>query len=949
MTSSPRAEESEVFEKSRTPALVSPRPVHVPEPSTIPVLANQIDPVFNDTSTYLEHNQPSQNMTAAINPERGGHIPDETSSSSTYGETNNNIGNEIGSKGEHADGDGDVVDDYAMSLDFDDDETLENGDSLTKPNEMTTIDALPLPSPDETENIESTPLYSVAEVLPGNLPAPKTESHPNPTQSTYNLNDSVGSSSSIGESAGIADIPLASTEPRDDHQTQSNEATSTDVANGGVNFQALLDNLSPSTATAPSADGLTAATTGSPAVSVSMPKSEQAKSPMTGLPSHANLPPRPPPQEKPTSHLGFAPQDDIRSYHPHIPTPVGASNYSTQQPSSFRPSHGLPTPVVAAGAPGTASQPASGLPPPPVATFQQAPSSAVPQQASPLAASVRQREKLDRSVARSATSVDDDDEEDQAPWGSEIQKIYDQFLHDERTYVTEGQWDRFPPNSRLFIGNLPTEKVTKRDLFHIFHKHGKLAQVSIKQAYGFVQFLDSDSCYRALQHEQGQNVRGRKMHLEISKPQKNTRNAAGDAAGSRPGPIRRSRSPDYSRGGVSPMNGSRARFGGDRNDRGYERSGGLARDRGDLRDGKRVRDDYRPQRDGSPYSPRERDSYRGGRDRDDRYDGNRRRSRSPPYGHGGGYRGRSPRNHEHEEDSELSLPRRSPKDVPDVEFIQMDDLDRNFVSFVERAFRDRGIQTHVMFLGPRVSLAAAIRRHILEGVQAVVRLSRRSQSSAKVPLQVFDRRGGADNVRFDEYDDLDPNIAAELVLRAKQTHGAPSQNQFTAPSQGLQGPQYGQPYPAPQQQPNPHAAATAPNLANLITSLDGPTLQKLLGTLQQQQQPPPPPHAAQQPQHQNHAQQQHPPAGLSADLASLLGGVSRPTPQQQAQSYQQPQPAPNPFSSLASNPAFTGNPALESLLRQQQGSAPHPPHNAQQAQPAQQVQNIMEQLAKWKQ
>ncbi len=61
------------------------------------------------------------------------------------------------------------------------------------------------------------------------------------------------------------------------------------------------------------------------------------------------------------------------------------------------------------------------------------------------------------------------------------------------------------------VGNLPTEKVTKRDLFHIFHKHGKLAQVSIKQAYGFVQFLDSGACYRALQDEQGQSVRGRKM------------------------------------------------------------------------------------------------------------------------------------------------------------------------------------------------------------------------------------------------------------------------------------------------------------------------------------------------------------------------------------------------------------------------------------------------------
>ena len=63
----------------------------------------------------------------------------------------------------------------------------------------------------------------------------------------------------------------------------------------------------------------------------------------------------------------------------------------------------------------------------------------------------------------------------------------------------------------MLTGNLPTEKVTKRDLFYIFHKYGKLAQVSIKQAYGFIQFHDSAACYRALDLEQGQEVRGRKM------------------------------------------------------------------------------------------------------------------------------------------------------------------------------------------------------------------------------------------------------------------------------------------------------------------------------------------------------------------------------------------------------------------------------------------------------
>src|SRR5271168_4085685 len=42
--------EARRYRKSQTPE--SPRPLHIPEPSNIPVLQNQMDPVFNDTTTY---------------------------------------------------------------------------------------------------------------------------------------------------------------------------------------------------------------------------------------------------------------------------------------------------------------------------------------------------------------------------------------------------------------------------------------------------------------------------------------------------------------------------------------------------------------------------------------------------------------------------------------------------------------------------------------------------------------------------------------------------------------------------------------------------------------------------------------------------------------------------------------------------------------------------------
>jgi len=96
-------------------------------------------------------------------------------------------------------------------------------------------------------------------------------------------------------------------------------------------------------------------------------------------------------------------------------------------------------------------------------------------------------------------------------WTRELQKQYEAFLADERQNVSDGVWDRFPEGSRLFIGNLVTEKVSKRDVFHLFHKYGKIAQISIKQAYGFVQFYEVSSCSAALAREQGQELRGRKI------------------------------------------------------------------------------------------------------------------------------------------------------------------------------------------------------------------------------------------------------------------------------------------------------------------------------------------------------------------------------------------------------------------------------------------------------
>jgi nuclear polyadenylated RNA-binding protein 3 len=248
------------------------------------------------------------------------------------------------------------------------------------------------------------------------------------------------------------------------------------------------------------------------------------------------------------------------------------------------------------------------------------------------------------------------------------------------------------------------------------------------------------------------------------------------------------------------------------------------------------------------------------------------------------------------DDRDLQIPKRDPRDVPDVQIILLDELDRGFVGWVEGELRGRGVKVEIMFLSPRLSLEAVIRRQILEGVIAVAQLTRQSQNMSKIPLQVFDRTGGADNVRFDEYQDLEPRIAAERVLREKQKKASVP----AFPQQNLQGP----------------PAAAAPNLANLVGQLDNATLQKLLGTLNtvpQQQN-------AQIPPVQNQQQ---------VDIAALLGGlIHHPAPVQQP-SYQAPPPRQDPYGALANN---TVQPPMP-----------------QSQQPEQQVQNIMAQLARYRQ
>ncbi|KAI9373693.1 hypothetical protein BJX61DRAFT_532928 [Aspergillus egyptiacus] len=877
--------------KTLTPE--SPRPLHVAEPANIPVLQNQMDPVFNDTSTY-DRAESSASESHRI-------LPGEPYTGSVGG----NTGPAEGGRQQQSHIQGSIHSGPLLVND-----RLVDAKSDTAPSTTAATAAIPsLPDPYQPTN--SAKLSSSCEATtdasltvsppsdPSSLPA-----HPVPGAPTSSSHAAHGPSlaNEVDHSAAALQAQLAPQSRLDADKSEDNGA------GNGVDFQTLLDNL-PSSSTAPSISTVPGSTIPADGASASSQTTADE-----ALQSSLSLPPRPPPQEKPSIHPNYNPSDDIRSYH-QLPahTSSTAHPYASQQ-SNYQSNAGISS-LAASGAPGTTTG-ASALPPPPVPSFQQSPSASVDKEdaSDP---GTHKNGRIDRQPTRS---------DEDTPWGPEVQKKYDEFLRDERVYVTEGLWDRFPYGSRLFVGNLPTERVTKRDLFHIFHSYGKLAQISIKQAYGFIQFLEAPACKRALECEQGVVVRGRKVHLEISKPQRNTRPAPATAESSRAPPPHRSRSPDYGRGGTSNRS---ARSSRDRYEQPHE-PGRLPFS--DFRDdhAHRRRDDYRPPRSPSPRGYRAREEYRS-RDRTpERFERRERRRSRSPYARDRRYRTPSPRGRAtYDGDADLPVPRRAARDVPDVQILVLEELDRNFIYHVESTFRNRGLRVDVLVLGPRIPLDAAVKRQISEGVLAVVRLSRPSQFARKIPLQVFDRSSGVDNVRSNEYPDLEPNIAAEIVFQAQTM-------QRSGPSVPFAPAAYGVPAMPSAHLPHPPVPAVPaqPNLANAISTLDGPALQTLLAALQQQRPP------AVQPAQQPFSTTTNPLP--TPDLASLLSAATR---QPAPTNIPQPPVPPQPFPIQAPNAAAVSDPNLLSLLakglggQQPQAQAAMPPH----------VQNIMSQLSKWKQ
>jgi len=92
---------------------------------------------------------------------------------------------------------------------------------------------------------------------------------------------------------------------------------------------------------------------------------------------------------------------------------------------------------------------------------------------------------------------------------------YNTFVDNEAKYATGRHTPA--PNSRLFVGNLPSNSISKQDLFRLFQGYGHILQISLKGSYAFLQYDDSEAVEKAIKAERGIPLGGKDLVLEIAK------------------------------------------------------------------------------------------------------------------------------------------------------------------------------------------------------------------------------------------------------------------------------------------------------------------------------------------------------------------------------------------------------------------------------------------------
>ncbi|KAH6582970.1 hypothetical protein BASA60_001657, partial [Batrachochytrium salamandrivorans] len=83
--------------------------------------------------------------------------------------------------------------------------------------------------------------------------------------------------------------------------------------------------------------------------------------------------------------------------------------------------------------------------------------------------------------------------------------------------ASAGMMGKVRPSSRLFLGNLPSEKTSHAEIAGIFAKYGSIVEIILKSSFGFVQFDNPVSCQMAIQCENHRTLGDLKLDLKTSK------------------------------------------------------------------------------------------------------------------------------------------------------------------------------------------------------------------------------------------------------------------------------------------------------------------------------------------------------------------------------------------------------------------------------------------------
>ncbi|XP_074497202.1 nuclear receptor coactivator 5 isoform X3 [Sebastes fasciatus] len=201
---------------------------------------------------------------------------------------------------------------------------------------------------------------------------------------------------------------------------------------------------------------------------------------------------------------------------------------------------------------------------------------------------------------------------------------------------------------RIFVGNLPTSDMSKKDLEELFSQYGKIIGVSMFRGFGFVQFERVEEAEAAKAAQKGRIYKGYKIDVNMAverrqpKPQSQQsppRRAPYSSYGDSKEPRPRSRSPVYgresrdSRDGRSPRDSREARE--SRDSRDGRDAGRESRPSGSSRDNDyryrssetRDKDPRGPESRDTPYSREDYDRfYRSGSGAEDYY-----RRKDEPY------------------------------------------------------------------------------------------------------------------------------------------------------------------------------------------------------------------------------------------------------------------------------------------------------------------------------